>query len=136
MASGSLRSPKPETMDPVFGRIRAPLVPTLHGECFSVPPGGVALAEGDILLRNGGFRRINMAYRIGKSYGFQFEPQLTLEELKVWDRELYDDYLLMGDRFDPQEEAARNLREFAKFAPVHETQMAELLRAFLANAGL
>ncbi|MDE2844782.1 MAG: hypothetical protein OXN21_15600, partial [Chloroflexota bacterium] len=123
-------------LDPVFVNIRAPLVPTLHGECFSVPPGGAALAEGDILLRDGGFRRISMAYRIGKSYGFQFEPQLTYEELEVWNRELYGDYLLMGDRFDPQEEAARNLREFARFAPVHETQMAELLRAFLANAGL
>ncbi|MDE2779838.1 MAG: type 1 glutamine amidotransferase [Chloroflexota bacterium] len=123
-------------LDPVFGNIRAPLVPTLHGECFSVPPGGAALAEGDILLRDGGFRRISMAYHIGKSYGFQFEPQLTYEELVVWNRELYGDYLLMGDRFDPQEEAARNLREFARFAPVHEAQMAELLRAFLANAGL
>ena len=123
-------------LDPVFGKIRVPLVPTLHGECFSVPPGGVALAEGDILLRDGGFRRITMAYRVGRSYGFQFEPQLTCEELEVWNRELYGDYLLMGDRFDPQEEAARNLREFAGFAPVHETQMAELLRAFLSNAGL
>ena len=123
-------------MDPVFGKIEAPLVPALHGECFSIPPGATALADGDILLRDGGYRRINMAYRIGKAYGFQFEPQLTYEELKVWNRELYDDYFLMGDRFDPKEEAARNLREFAKFAPIHETQMAELLRAFLSNAGL
>jgi len=123
-------------LDPVFGKIKAPLVPTLHGECFSLPPGATALAEGDVLLRDGGYRRINMAYRIGKSYGFQFEPQLTFEELKVWNRELYDDYFLMGDRFDAQEEASRHLREFAKFAPIHETQMAELLRAFLSGAGL
>ena len=123
-------------LDPVFGKIEVPLVPTLHGECFSLPPGATALAEGDILLRDGGYRRIIMAYRIGKSYGFQFEPQLTFEELKVWNRELYDDYSLMGDRFDAQEEASRHLREFAKFAPIHETQMAELLRAFLSGAGL
>ena len=122
--------------DPVFGKIKVPLVPTLHGDCFTVPPGGAALAEGHILLRNGGYRRITMAYRIGNSYGFQFEPQLTFEELKVWNRELFDDYLLMGDRFDPEEEAANNLREFAKFAPVHESQMGEVLRAYLSNTNL
>ena len=122
--------------DPVFGEIKIPLVPTLHGEAFTVPEGGTTLAEGYILLRDGKYRRINMAYRMGNSYGFQFEPQLTLEELKVWNRELSGDYLLMGDRFDPAEEAARNLREFAKFSPAHEAQMGNLLRAFLASAGL
>ena len=122
--------------DPVFGKLRVPLVPTLHGECFSVPPGGAALAEGYILLRDGGYRRIDMAFRQGSSYGFQFEPQLTLDELQVWNRELADDYLLMGDRFDPQEEAARNLREFARFAPVHEEQMRDMLWAFLETTGL
>ncbi len=122
--------------DPVFSQIRTPLVPTLHGECFTVPPGGIALAEGDILLRDGGFRRINMAYRVGNCYGFQFEPQLTYDELVVWNRELFDDYLLMGDRFCPQEEAARHLREFSRFAPIHEAQMGDLLRAFLSGTGL
>ncbi len=123
-------------LDPVFGKIKVPLVPTLHGECFSIPRGGTCLAEGHILLRNGGYRRINMAYRVGNCYAFQFEPQLTYEELIIWNRELYDDYLLMGDHFDPAEEAARNLREFARYAPVHEAQMGEMLRAFLDNAGL
>ena len=122
--------------DPVFGKIRTPLVPTLHGECFSVPEEGTVLAEGHMLQRDGGYRRINMAYRLGNSYGFQFEPQLTYDELAIWNQELYDDYLLMGDRFDPREEAARNLREFAKFAPTHEAQMREMLKAFLAKAGL
>ena len=122
--------------DPVFGKISVPLVPTLHGECFTVPERGTALAEGYILLRDGGYRKIDMAYRVGNSYGFQFEPQLTYDELAVWNRELFDDYRLMGDRFDPDEEAARNLREFAKFAPTHEAQMGTLLRAFLSNAGL
>ena len=122
--------------DPVFGEIKVPLVPTLHGEAFTVPGDGITLAEGYILLRDGGYRKINMGYRVGNSYGFQFEPQLTLEELKVWNRELCGDYLLMGDRFDPGEEAARNLREFTKFSPVHEAQMAEMLRAFLACNGL
>ena len=122
--------------DPVFSQITVPLAPTLHGECFSIPEGAVKLAEGYMLRRDGGYRRINMAYRFGNSYGFQFEPQLTLDELKVWNRELFDDYKLMGDRFDPQEEAARNLREFARYAPSYEAQMRAMLRAFLVNAGL
>ena len=122
--------------DPVFGQIRAPLVPTLHGESFSIPAGATKLAEGYLLCRDGTYRKINMAYRIGDSYGFQFEPQLTLEELRIWNLELLDDYKLMGDRFDPAEEAARHLREFAKYAPLYEAQMGDLLRAFLENAGL
>lgn len=122
--------------DPVFGKITAPLVPTLHGECFSIPDGAVNLAEGYILCRDGSYRKINMAYRYGNSYAFQFEPQLTLDELKVWNRELFDDYRLLGDNFDPQEEAARHLREFTKFAPVHQAQMRNMLIAFLENAGL
>ena len=77
-----------------------------------------------------------MAFRYGRSYAFQFEPQLTLEEFRVWDRELRGDYRFMGRRFDPEEEAAANLREFTAFAPFHEKQMRRLLLAFLANAGL
>lgn len=122
--------------DPVFSKIKTPLAPTFHGDCFSVPQGAVKLADGHILRRDGTYRRINMAFRYGRSYGFQFEPQLTLEELKVWDMVFRENYKLMGDRFDPAEESARNLREFAQFAPCHETQMREMLRAFLANAGL
>ena len=122
--------------DPVFSKITVPLVPTLHGECFSIPGGAVKLAEGYMLCRDGSYRRINMAFRYGNSYAFQFEPQLTFEELKVWNHELRDDYKLMGSRFDPAEEAARNLREFATFASCHATQMREMLLAFLSNAGL
>lgn len=122
--------------DPVFRKIVVPLVPTLHGECFSIPKGVAKLAEGFMLRRDGTYRKINMAFRYGNSYGFQFEPQLTLEELRVWHKELRDDYRLMGPQFDPAEEEARNLREFARFAPFHETQMRELLVAFLRNAGL
>lgn len=117
--------------DPVFGKIKTPLVPTLHGDCFSIPRGAAKLAEGHVLRRDGAYRRINMAFRYGKSYGFQFEPQLTFQELKVWDAVFRDDYKLMGDRFDPVEESARNLREFASFAPSHEKQMGEMLKAFL-----
>ena len=122
--------------DPVFSKIEAPLVPTLHGEQFTVPPGGTLLAEGTMLRRDGGYVRFPMAFRYGTSYGFQFEPQLTLEELRVWNRELAGDYDLMGDRFDPQEEAARNLREFTAFAPHHEAQMGRMLHALLHQAGL
>ncbi len=122
--------------DPVFGKIVVPLVPTLHGECFTVPEGAVKLAEGDMLCRDGSYRRINMAFRFGKSYALQFEPQLTLEEFLVWNQVFAGDYELMGNRFNPKEEAARNLEEFTKFAPHHEKQMAELLVAFLENGGL
>ena len=122
--------------DAVFGNIATPLVPTLHGECFTIPNGAVRLAECDILLRDGRFRRINMAFRYGYSYAFQFEPQLTLEGLKVWDRVFAGDYELMGQSFRPAEESARNVREFTKFAPQHQRQMSELLEAFLSNSGL
>ena len=122
--------------DPVFSKLTIPLAPTLHGECFSIPQGATPLAEGFMLCRDGSYRRINMAFRYGNSYGFQFEPQLTLEELQVWNRELSGDYELMGDRFDPAEEAARNLREFARYEPHYREQMRNLLTAFLQNAGL
>ncbi len=122
--------------DPVFSKITTPLVPTLHGEQFTVPSGAVPLAYGTMLRRDGGYVRFPMAFRYGLSYGFQFEPQLTLDELRIWNRELAGDYDLMGDRFDPAEEAARNLREFQAFAPHHESQMAKMLTALLSQAGL
>ena len=122
--------------DPVFSEIEIPLAPTLHGEQFTVPAGATLLAKGVMLRRDGGYARFPMAFRYGVSYGFQFEPQLTLEELRVWNRELSGDYELMGERFDPQEEAARNLREFTAFAPFHEAQMGRMLRALLEQAGL
>ena len=122
--------------DPVFSKITVPLVPTLHGDCFSIPPGAVKLAEGFMMCRDAKYRRINMAFRYNNSYAFQFEPQLTLDELKVWHRELWNDYQLMGSQFDPEEEAARNLREFAKFDYFHQRQMRGMLLAFLDNAGL
>ena len=122
--------------DPVFSEIRIPLVPTLHGEQFTVPAGASLLAEGTMLRRDGGYVRFPMAFRYGPSYAFQFEPQLTLDELRIWNRELSGDYALMGDRFDPGEEAARNLREFTAFGPHHEEQMGRVLRTLLRQAGL
>ncbi len=123
-------------VDPVFSEISIPLVPTLHGEQFTVPPDATRLADGVMLRRDGGYVRFPMAFRYGASYGFQFEPQLTLDELRVWNRELAGDYALMGDRFDAAEEAARNLREFEAFAPHHEAQMARMLTALLNQAGV
>lgn len=122
--------------DPAFGEIAIPLAPTLHGEQFTVPAGAILLAEGTMLRRDGGYVRIPMAFRYGVSYGFQFEPQLTPEDLEVWNRELAGDYALMGERFDPATEAARNRREFAKFAPHHTAQMGRMLQAILVGAGL
>ena len=120
--------------DQAFREVAIPLVPTLHGERFSVPPGAELLASGTMLRRDGGYVRIPMAFRFGLCYGFQFEPQLTFAELQIWNRELAGDYELMGERFDPAAEAARNLREFAVFAPHYEPQMARLLRAILRQA--
>ena len=119
--------------DPAFSEITLPLVPTLHGECFSIPPGAVGLAEGFMLRRDEKYRCIDMAFRYKNAYGLQFEPQLTLDELKVWNRELAGDYELMGSEFDPEVEARRNLREFAGFAPAHEAQMGAFLRVVLGD---
>lgn len=127
---------KAGSSDPVVSKIHVPLVPTLHGDCFSTPPGAVLLAQGKMLCRDGSSKTIDMAYRYQNCYGFQFEPQLTLEELVVWNRELYNDYALMGDLFDPAEESARNLREFTRYAPLYESQMRNLLTAFLENTSL
>ena len=122
--------------DPVFGNLEVPLVPTCHGDCFTAPPGGTGLAECDILLRDGGYRRISMAYRHGTSYGFQFEPQLTPDELQVWNREMMDDYRLMGDRFDAKDEADRHRREFRTYWPVYQRQTQAMLKAFLREGGI
>ena len=122
--------------DPVFGKLRVPLVPTLHGECFTVPPGAVELAFGYMLCRDRTFRRQSLAFRYGTSYGFQFEPQLTLDELRVWNRELAEDYEKMGPLFDPSFEADAHLREFTAYSPIYEAQSREMLVAFLENAGL
>jgi len=108
----------------------------LHGDCFSHPPKSDLLSEGIILLRNGRYKRINTAVRYKKSYGFQFEPQLTLEEFQIWNHNLFDDYKLMGNDFNPEIESAQNAREFAAFSIHHESQMKKLLLAFLKNANL
>ena len=60
---------------------------------------------------------------------FQFEPQLTLDELRVWNRELAGEYDLMGPGFDPVVESpAQSTRIRAGFAPAHEAQMGAFLR--------
>ena len=123
-------------VDPVFNKIVIPLVATLHGECFSVPKGATKLAEGYMLCRDGLYKRINMAFRYNNCYGFQFEPQLTLEELEIWNQEMVGDYKLMGEPFDPLQEAERSLREFAAYAPLYEEQMKNMLLAFLVHSGL
>ena len=89
-----------------------------------------------MLCRDGTFKRQSLAFRFGNSYAFQFEPQLTLDELRVWNRELADDYEKMGPLFDPSVEAETNLREFAAYAPIYEAQTRKLLIAFCDNAGL
>jgi GMP synthase (glutamine-hydrolysing) len=120
--------------DPIFSKLRVPLVPMLHGECFSIPDGAIELAFGYMLCRDGRFRRQSLAFRYGNSYAFQFEPQLTLDELRVWNRELKGDYELMGRLFDPEFEASANLREFTVYSPIYEAQCREMLVAFLRNA--
>ena len=114
--------------DPAFGKITTPLAPTLHGESFTIPPEAMRLAEGFVMRRDGRYVRINMAFRFNNAYGVQFEPQLTLDEFKVWNRVFASDYRLMGPEFDAVEEAQRNEREFERFAPVHESQMGAFFR--------
>ena len=120
--------------DPAFGKIGTPLVPTLHGESFTIPPEASKLAEGFVMRRDGRYARINMAFRFNNAYGVQFEPQLTFDELKVWNRVFASDYRLMGPEFDPAEEARRNESEFERFTPVHEAQMADFFRELLAGS--
>ena len=122
--------------DPIFNKLPVPLVPTLHGEHFTVPDRATELAFGYMLCRDGTFKRQSLAFRHGNSYAFQFEPQLTLNELQVWNRELADHYKLMGPIFDPIFEADSHLREFAAYSPIYESQSREMLIAFLKNAGL
>ena len=122
--------------DPVFSKLRVPLVPTLHGEHFTVPHGASELAFGYMLCRDGTYRRQSMAFRYGNSYAFQFEPQLTLDELRIWNRELFDDYKLMGPLFDPKSEAETNIREFTSYSPTYESQSRDMFLAFLENASL
>ncbi len=122
--------------DAAFSKLRVPLVPTLHGEHFSVPDRATELAFGYMLCRDGTFKRQSLAFRYGNSYAFQFEPQLTLDELQIWNRELAGDYDLMGPIFDPMFEADAHLREFEGYAPIYEAQSREMLIAFLENAGL
>ncbi len=122
--------------DPVFNTLHVPLVPTLHGEHFSVPDGATELAFGYMLCRDGTFKRQSLAFRYRNSYAFQFEPQLTLDELKIWNRELASDYELMGPLFDPTFESEANLREFTTYSPIYESQSREMLIAFLEVAGL
>ena len=122
--------------DPVFMKLYVPLVPTLHGECFTIPPGATELAFGYMLCRDGTYMRQSLVFRHGISYGFQFEPQLTLDELQVWNRELADDYREMGPLFDPTFEAETNLREFGTYSPTYVAQSREMLIAFCENAGL
>ena len=62
------------------------------------------------MRRDGRYVRINMAFRFSNAYGVQFEPQLTFDELKVWNRVFASDYGLMGPEFDPLEEMQRNER--------------------------
>ena len=121
--------------DPAFGKITTPLAPTLHGESFTIPPEAMRLAEGFVMRRDGRYVRINMAFRFNNAYGVQFEPQLTLDELKVWSRVFASDYRLMGPEFDAVEEAQRNEREFERFAPVHESQMGAFFRELLTGPG-
>ncbi len=122
--------------DPVFSKLHVPLVPTLHGEHFSVPDGATELAFGYMLCRDGTFKRQSMAFRYRNSYAFQFEPQLTLDELRIWNQELAADYELMGPLFDSKLEAETNLREFSTYSPIYEAQSREMLIAFLKNARL
>ena len=109
--------------DPVFGKLTIPLAPTLHGECFSIPQGATRLADGFMLCRDGSYRKINMAFRYATPTGSSSSRNSLWRNCRCG-TELSGDYTLMGDRFDANEEAARNLREFARYEPHYRKQMA------------
>ena len=72
-----------------------------------------------------------MAFKYGRSYGFQFEPQLTLQEFLIWHREMASEYDRLGPQFDPKDKAASDLREFTSYSGIYERQMGDLFRMFL-----
>lgn len=117
--------------DPVFSQLKIPLVFTLHGECYSLPEGADLLADGIFLQSDSKYSRINMAFKYGRSYGFQFEPQLTLQEFLIWHREMASEYDRLGPQFDPKDKAASDLREFTSYSGIYERQMGDLFRMFL-----
>ena len=118
-------------IDPVFKNFTIPLVPTMHGETFTLPNGEVKLADGYMLCRDGSYEKINMAFRIGKSYGFQFEPHLMLDQFTVWNEKMADDYEYMGRNFDPVEQSGINLREFTKYEQHFTVQSEQVFNSFL-----
>jgi len=122
--------------DPVFSQLKTPLVFALHGECYSLPEGADLLADGVFLQNDSKYSRINMAFKYGTSYGFQFEPQLTLEEFLIWNQEMVHEYDRLGPQFDPKDKAASDLREFTSYSRIYECQMGDLFRTFLDTSVL
>lgn len=47
-----------------------------HNDSFTPPVGATTLASGD--------RCRDQAFRLGRSYGIQFHPEVTLEQVEVW----------------------------------------------------
>ncbi|MCI0572093.1 MAG: glutamine amidotransferase [Myxococcaceae bacterium] len=63
--------------DPVVAGVKARTqVAHWHGDTFTPVPGATLLASTD--------RYVQQAFRLGRSYGFQFHPELTAEEMGQW----------------------------------------------------
>ncbi len=80
--------------DPVIAGVRArTVVAHWHGDTYKAVPGATLLASTD--------RYSQQAFRLGNSYGFQFHPELTADELGHWLDVQAEDLRLRGK--DPQE---------------------------------
>jgi GMP synthase (glutamine-hydrolysing) len=87
--------------DPVFARLPPRLV-QWHGDTWDAVPGAALLASTD--------RYPQQAFRIGRSYGVQFHPELTPEVLVEWARESPADLQRAGLTLTAIEEHAAGLR--------------------------
>jgi GMP synthase (glutamine-hydrolysing) len=77
VGAGPLRWTKEGLADPVIGGVPPKsVVAHWHGDTFKPVPGASLLASTD--------RYAQQAFRIGRSYGFQFHLELTAEELGAW----------------------------------------------------
>lgn len=96
--------------DPLFkGLEKEFLVFQWHGDTFSVPKGGVQLAESTLCK--------NQAFKIGSAYGLQFHIEVTPEMIKNWIDSYKEELNLLKGIIDPERiinETPRYMPEYLK----------------------
>ena len=77
IGAGKIRWTESALVDPVLAGIKRELVGAhWHGDTYQPVPGATLLASTD--------RYVQQAFRLGRSFGFQFHPELTHLELTGW----------------------------------------------------